>query len=61
MNWPFQSLNISEYSFDYFRFTKVDTVGELLLSLKKQQFGIDQSHSQDLILAADLNVARVSA
>ena len=38
---------------------QVDTVGELLLSLNKQQFGIDRSRSQDLILAANLNVARV--
>lgn len=38
-----------------------DTVGELLLSLNKQQCGIYRSRSQDLIFAADLNVARVSA
>ena len=39
---------------------QLDTVGELALSLNKQQFRIYRSHSQDLILAAGLNVARVS-
>ncbi len=58
---PSRSGEFHHFCCQFWALTQVDSVGELLLSLNKQQFRIYRSRSQDLILAADLNVARVSA
>jgi len=58
---PSRSGEFHHFCCQFWALTQVDSVGELLLSLNKQQFGIYRSRFQDLILTAYLNVAGVPA